>query len=634
MSDRPISDYALLADCQTAALAGRDGSVDWLCLPHFDSRAVLGRLLDKDAGHWSLRPSAPFTVRRAYLADTMVLRTEFRTATGTVALTEALAAGPNERGHELGTHAPHVLLRALDCTDGRVEIEAEFAPRPEYGLIRPLLIPEDGHVRCHGGPDTLDLSTPVPFSVAGGDMARARFPLCAGQRAAFALQHAPAGRSPSAWTQAEIMEQLHGTIDSWRSWSALHQSYEGPWRELVHLSGRVLQGLTFQPTGAVVAAPTTSLPEEPGGVRNWDYRYAWVRDASFTLDALWVAACPDEAEAFFRWMAHAAAQAPDRRLDLQIMFGIRGERDLSERRLAHLSGWRGSSPVRIGNAAWSQRQLDVYGELLSAAHRLCDYLGGLDGPARAFLAGLADAAAERWREPDQGIWEVRSAPQHFVYSKLMCWVALDRAVALAGELDAAHRVPDWERTREEIRAAIEEHGWSEAAGSYTQAFGSDVLDASVLMMPIVGFTDANAPRMTATIRAIRERLMDPAGLVHRYQDAEDGLPGGEGAFLLCTFWLAHALAMAGELARAREVFDRAVGCANDVGLLAEEFDTAAGEPMGNFPQAFSHIGLVNAAWAISRAEQGDTRTFAAGQARPQPGGCFRFGEAAAVPRNR
>jgi GH15 family glucan-1,4-alpha-glucosidase len=329
-----------------------------------------------------------------------------------------------------------------------------------------------------------------------------------------------------------------------------------------------------------------------------------VRDASFTLEALWVAACPDEAEAFFGWMAQAAANAPDHSRDLQIMFGIRGERDLTERELHHLSGWRGSSPVRVGNAAWGQRQLDVYGELLGAAHRLRRYLCGLDTPTKQFLAGLADAAAARWTEPDQGIWEVRSGPQHFVYSKLMCWVALARAIDLAEDLDATDRIPDWTRTREEIRAAIEEQAWSERAGAYTQAFGSDLLDASVLVMPIVGLTPADSPRMRATIDAIRERLTSPAGLVYRYLATDDGLPGEEGTFLLCTFWLAHALAMAGETEAARTYFGRAASAANDVGLLAEEVDPATGELLGNFPQAFSHIGLIGAAWAISQAEEG------------------------------
>ncbi|MFE0454141.1 glycoside hydrolase family 15 protein [Streptomyces sp. NPDC058914] len=598
--DRPISDYALLSDCQGAALVNLDGSVDWLCLPHFDSRAVLARLLGPQAGHWAIHPAGPYTADRHYLPRSLVLRTQFSTRTGTVTVTDALATGLNERGHNLGEHAPHLLLRVVECTGGQADIEMEFAPRPEYGLVTPLLIPVEGGLRCHGGPDTLGLCCPLPLKVT--DTARATTRLRAGHRLAFALRQIPAGGHPTLLTQNEIVAHLQDTISGWRSWSELHQSYQGPWEELVHHSGRVLQGLTFQPTGAIVAAPTTSLPESVGGVRNWDYRFAWVRDASFTMDALWVAACPDEAEAFFRWMAQVAASDTAHCESMQIMFGIRGERDLTERELPRLPGWRGSRPVRIGNGAWQQRQLDVYGELLAAAHRLRDYLGDLDDPTTAFLIACADMAATSWERPDHGIWEVRSDPRHFVYSKLMCWVALDRALALADTLHAHDRVPHWIKARDGIRAAIEEHGWSEQAGAYTQAFGSDVLDASALMMPIVGFLPAAAPRMRATIDAVRDRLTGNDGLVYRYLGADDGLPGEEGTFLLCTFWLAHALALSGDTRAAREVFERAARCANDVGLLAEEVDPHSGELLGNFPQAFSHIGLVNAAWAIHQAE--------------------------------
>jgi len=339
-----------------------------------------------------------------------------------------------------------------------------------------------------------------------------------------------------------------------------------------------------------------------GGGRNWDYRYAWVRDASFTLQALWVAACPDEANRFFAYVSGAAASQVRRGGHLQIMFGIGGERDLSERELPHLRGWRDSAPVRVGNGAWVQSQLDVYGELLDAAARFPDQLVAASPSTHQFFIDLADAAALRWREKDQGIWEVRGEARDFLYSKLMCWVALDRAVGLAGALGAGARVEDWTRTREEIAAAILTEGWSDAAGAFTQSFGSDALDASNLMMPIVGFLPAGDPRMRATIEATAARLTDDRGLVYRYR-AHDGLDGEEGTFLLCTFWLAQALALAGETARARATFERAVAFANDVGLLAEEVDPATGELLGNFPQAFSHIGLVNAAWALVTAGQ-------------------------------
>jgi GH15 family glucan-1,4-alpha-glucosidase len=339
-----------------------------------------------------------------------------------------------------------------------------------------------------------------------------------------------------------------------------------------------------------------------GGERNWDYRFAWVRDASFTLEALWVAACPDESQKFFSWMAGTVASQLGSGSDLQIMFGIGGEHDLTERTLPHLSGWRDSRPVRIGNGAWEQRQLDVYGELLGAAQRLAEQLGGIDENTKAFLIEVADAAAARWQETDQGIWEIRGEPRAFVYSKLMCWVALDRAIDMAELLNADRdTVARWAATRDEIKEWILERGWSDSSNAFVQAEGSDDLDASNLMMPIVGFLPADDPRILGTIRATEERLTDDRGLVYRYR-AHDGLEGEEGTFLLCTFWLAHAQALAGQTDRARSTFERAIAYANDVGLLAEEVDEASGELLGNYPQAFSHIGLINAAWAISQAE--------------------------------
>jgi alpha,alpha-trehalase len=457
-------------------------------------------------------------------------------------------------------------------------------------------------VAARGGADVMVLSGPSDPAIEGST-ARLRFTLRAGEAVGFALQHRLIEEeAPSTWTQDQIAAGIDGTTRAWRKWSSVHQRYEGPWSDLVYHSGRVLQSLMYQPTGAIVAAPTTSLPETIGGERNWDYRYAWVRDASFTLDALWVAACPDEADKFFSWMTSTVASQIDSGSDLQIMFGIGGEHDLSERELPHLSGWRDSRPVRVGNAAWSQRQLDVYGELLGAASRLSEQLAEIDEPTCRFLVQVAEAAASRWQEKDQGIWEIRGEARDFLYSKLMCWVALDRAIALASLLKADDRVERWSVIREEIRAAIMKGGWSEKAGAFTQSFGSDELDASNLMMPIVGFLPASDARMRATIDATEERLTDGRGLVFRYR-TEDGLGGSEGTFLLCTFWLAQALAMAGEADRARAVFERAIAFANDVGLLAEEVDEETGELLGNFPQAFSHIGLINAAWAITEAER-------------------------------
>jgi GH15 family glucan-1,4-alpha-glucosidase len=534
----------------------------------------------------------------------MVLETTFRAEAGTAVLTDALALGRGDRGHQLGAGSPGVLLRRLQCTEGKLQVDVTYAPRPEYGLIHPILEVVTGGITARGGASRLLLSGPPGFQLEGAT-ATARLHLTAGQSVNFALQHGRLSEAPlTTWDTGEIDTRLQDTVEGWRSWSAIpgHQSYQGPWRDLVLHSGLVLQALTFQPTGAIVAAPTTSLPETIGGERNWDYRYTWVRDASLTMDALWVAACPHEAGKFFGFLADAAAAELRRGSDLQIMFGVGGEHDLSERELTHLAGWRDSRPVRVGNGAWQQRQLDVYGELLGAAHRLSGQLGQLDPVTQQFLTAAADMAASRWTEKDQGIWEIRGEPRDFLYSKLMCWVALDRAVALAPQLGAEDRTGKWAATRDQIHAAILERGWNEQAAAFTQAFGSADLDASSLMLAITGFLPGDDPRIKATTDAIAARLTDERGLVYRYL-AHDGLTGEEGTFLLCTFWLAHAQALAGELDQATTTFGRAIAAINDVGLLAEEVHPASGEMIGNFPQAFSHIGLINAAWAIAQAQE-------------------------------
>jgi GH15 family glucan-1,4-alpha-glucosidase len=623
MSTTPIADYALLSDRHSAALVSRDGSIDWLCFPRFDSPSVFGRLLGEKAGHWSIRAIHATQVTRHYVDRTMVLETTFRTPTGVVTITDTLAMGEGNRGHDLGKGAPHLLLRRAKCIEGEVELSLKYVPRPEYGLIQPNFhAVDDGVVASRDG-DVLVLSSPIALTVDPElSSVSGRLQLRDGESAGFALRHSKESETdpPRVLSQSEMGERLDDTVSAWESWSELHQAYEGPWRDLVHHSGRVLQALSFAPTGAICAAATTSLPETVGGSRNWDYRYAWVRDASFTIQALWVAACPDEANGFFDYVTSAAAGSLDGGGDLQIMFGIGGETDLTERELPHLEGWRHSVPVRVGNGAWNQRQLDVYGELLGAVYRLSDQLfddtsgrmplvapdkpgAGPDlAPAtRRFFVQLADTAARRWREKDQGIWEVRGEPRDFLYSKLMCWVALDRAIALADRLDVSNRVESWKQTEGHIREAILARGWSHRANAFTQSFGSDDLDASSLMLPLVGFLPSDDPRVLATINATEEHLTDDRGLVYRYR-THDGLQGDEGTFLLCTFWLAQALARAGQPARARTVFERAAAFVNDVGLLAEEVDPVSGELLGNFPQAFSHIGLVNAAWAISEIE--------------------------------
>ncbi|MDQ3664611.1 MAG: glycoside hydrolase family 15 protein [Actinomycetota bacterium] len=612
MSNTPIGDHALIGDRHSTGLVDRAGSVEWLAFPRFDSPSVFARLLGNEAGYWQVQPVGEWRSTRRYVENTLVLETTFSTDSGTLVLTDLLAMGRDNGGHRLGMDVPHLLVRRLECTQGAVEVSLDYRPRPEYGLIVPLLATVDGGVTARGGAEWLVISVPFELEVGHGT-ATGHHHLQAGETVHLGLHRTTLEQTPArVWSQQELAEQVDNTVDAWRSWADMHQSYEGPWADLVHHSGRVLQALSYQPSGAVVAAATTSLPEEVGGERNWDYRYSWVRDASFTMEALWVAACPDEADDYFAFMTTAAASGvgPDRAL--QIMFGIGGEHDLTERELPHLEGWRDSRPVRVGNEAWSQRQIDVYGELLGAAYRLADQLSDLDDQTKAFLAACADAAAREWNERDQGIWEVRGEAQHFLYSKVMCWVALDRAIALADKIGGEDRVEAWTRTRDEIWQTVVDKGWSESAKSFTQYIGSDDLDASNLMMAIVGFLPADDPRMMATIDATEQRLTDDRGLVFRYrtEGGVDGLAGEEGTFLMCTFWLAEALALSGQPERAREVFERAASFVNDVGLLAEEVDPDTGELLGNFPQAFSHIGLVNAAWAISQAEQLE--------AQPQP----------------
>jgi len=606
MSTLAISDHALLSDRHSAAVVTSDGCVAWLCFPRFDSESVFASLLDDEGGHWWIRPDGVgvAAVSREYVDDTMVLRSTYRTASGTFEITEGMELGTAPDPHRLGEHAPHTVLRTVRCTSGRAGLVMDFRPRPDYGHVVPAFDLVTGGIVARGGSGRLTLSTTLPMQIFDGAVT-ARFTLEAGESTALAMQFAPIDQAvPATYSGPAIETALTDTIDAWRAWSDLHQTYRGPWQELVHQSGRVLQALSYQPTGAIVAAATTSLPEVVGGGRNWDYRYSWVRDASFTMQALWVAACPDEAHEFFDFMTTAGASALPQR-HLQIMFGVGGEQDLTERSLPHLSGWRGSAPVRVGNGAWDQPQLDVYGELLDAAFLLRGQLGEVTPSTQGFLIALADAAADQWQRPDNGIWEIRGEPRQYLFSKLMCWVALDRAIDLADRLDASHRVEEWRRTAGLIRAAILEEGWNHEIGAFTQSFGSSDLDASALMLPIVGFLPADDPRIQSTVDAIIGGLIDERDLVIRYRRGSDvdGLEGREGSFILCTFWLAQVLAQCGRVAEARALFERAIEHVNDVGLLAEEVDAETGELLGNFPQAFSHVGLVNAAWAIHLAEE-------------------------------
>ena len=593
-SNLSIGDYALVSDCQTAALVHKDGSVDWYCPPRFDAPSVFARLLDESGGHWSIRPVGDFGSERAYLEDGMVLRTEFRAEGGRVALTDALALGEGARGHEIGQRSPHVLLRRIEGLEGEVEVEVEFFARLEYGLTEPLLRAPEGGTRivARAGPTQLHLFTGRPLEVVGTE-ARARFVVRAGEEIDFALVYERAAGEIEEPPAPQVGAALDNAREGWASWSGVHKSYQGAYAREVHRSALVLQALTYVPSGGIVAAPTTSLPAVAGGEDTWDYRYAWLRDLSLVLRALWVAACPDEAEWFFYWIDRAGGGCPSGQL--QIMYGVEGERDLTEHFLGHLKGFRGSRPVRVGNDAWTQRQFDVYGEVIDAAYLLQDQFGEeFDPPTARLIRALADGAAEQWREPDSGMWEARDKERHYLSSKLMCWVALDRAVELAPRLGDGADAGRWKESREEIRRAILEKGWNEEVGAYTGAFGSERLDASVLLMPLVGFLPAEDERMEATVRKIETDLA-PNGLVRRWA----GDPNG---FLLCTYWLVECLARSGRIKEAVELFEKTTSsCANDLGLLAEQADPETGELWGNFPQAFSHVGLINAAWCLSQA---------------------------------
>jgi GH15 family glucan-1,4-alpha-glucosidase len=587
-----IADYGFVSDTNTAALVSRDGSIDWYCPGRFDAPAVFARILDPDAGHWSLHPTEAADVERSYAGDSLVLRTRFRTGSGTVEILDALALRPGSDGHGIGHDVPRVLVRVVRGVEGIVRMTSDLRARFDYGLSLPTCSTSDDVVVLRRGSVTLQLGADVAVDV-DRDAVTAEFDVSAGDEVGFTLAHAGTFRAdePSRRDAGELMA---ATREGWESWMDLHRGYDGRHTDLVRRSALVLQGLTFQPSGAVVAAATAGLPEELGGDDNYDYRFVWLRDLSMTLQAQWVAACPDEPARFFRWLTAAVGVLDG--TDPQILYGIEGERIVTEQELGHLRGFAGSRPVRIGNAAWEQRQLDVMGEVLNAAHLLRDQLQ-FDDHTRRLLLQLTEHAADRWRDADAGMWEARDRHRHYVTSKVLCWVALDRAIDLADRLDATDRVARWREIRDEIHATVLADGWNEQAGAYTGAFGSDQLDASVLLMPIVGFLPATDERMRATIDRIEGQLAVD-GAVRRWRT-------DPGSFLLTAFWLVECLALAGDTERAEAWFDRTAAHANDLGLMSEEIDPATGAFTGNFPQAFSHVGLVNAAWRLTQVERGD-----------------------------
>ncbi|MFL5846914.1 MAG: glycoside hydrolase family 15 protein [Solirubrobacteraceae bacterium] len=584
-----VGDQALLSDCQSAALVSSGGCVSWWPAPRFDSASAFTALLDDDAGHWTICPAEPFESERRYRDDTLVLETLMQTETGAVKVIDALVFAHGARGHEIGRDVPHALARVVEGIEGDVELAVEFVPRPEYGLAVPQLVEDDEGLATRGGPERLFLRGDRPLEAAESS-ARGAFMLRAGETVGW-IVHRVAGALAEAPPLLDPHAAIADTTAAWRSWCELHEHFEGEHADAVRFAGIVTQGLTYQPSGAVVAAPTTSLPEIRGGHSNWDYRYGWLRDAAMIARALSIATCSDEAVRYFDWIVHAGTGCSDDD-HVQVVFGVDGERDLSEHELTHLDGHGGARPVRVGNAAWEQTQLDVLGHVLDCAWVLRDDLDLGEPVTRRFLRQLADRAAEEWREPDSGIWEGREDERHYTVSKLGCWTALDRAVRLADRLggDAAA----WAEARDEVRETILRESWCEERNAFAGSLGSDHLDAGVLLMPLVEFLPADDPRMASTIAAIEDELGHD-GLLRRWTGAEDG------AFLLASFWLAECHARAGALDRADAVFARAAGAANDVGLLAEEVELASGEALGNTPQAISHVGLVTAAVAITEA---------------------------------
>jgi GH15 family glucan-1,4-alpha-glucosidase len=577
----PIEDYALIGDCQTVALVARDGSIDWLCFPRFDSGACFAGLLGTDEhGHWQLSPvDPPRAIHRHYWPGTLILETEYETDSGVVAIIDWMPPRYT---------APDV-MRFVVGRRGTVPMRMDLVIRFDYGSVVPWVQRSADGIRAIAGPDTLYLRTPVPLR--GKDLRTvAEFSVTAGERVPFVLTWTPTyAPIPNVLDPAH---ELDATATWWRTWSD-RCTYQGAWREDVLRSLITLKALTYAPTGGLVAAATTSLPEQLGGVRNWDYRYCWLRDATFTLYALMTGGYTDEAQAWRNWLVNAVAGEPAK---LQIMYGLAGERRLTELELGWLPGYEGSAPVRIGNGAYSQHQLDVYGELMDALH--VARRAGLSSSAEAWRLQLALVRflETAWREPDEGIWEIRGLRRHFTHSKVMAWVAMDRAVKAVERFDLPGDAARWREIRDEIRSEVYARGFDKKLNSFVQYYGSTDVDASLLMLPLVGFLPATDPRMVGTVAAIQAQLCRD-GFVERYpsNSGVDGLPPGEGAFLICSFWLADNLALQGRADEARELFERLLALRNDVGLLAEEYDLQARRLVGNFPQAFSHLGLINTA---------------------------------------
>ena len=584
-----LEDYALIGDTHTAALVGRNGSIDWLCLPRFDSHACFAALLGDDQhGHWILAPAEDVhRTQRRYREDTLILETDFETAEGAVRVIDCMPVRP---GHP-------TVVRLVEGLRGRVRMSMELILRFGYGSVVPWVQRHAGGLHAIGGPDAVYVSSPVqtkgtPF------ITEADFTVAAGDRLPFVLIWHPSHESVPDAPDAD--EAIEATRDWWTRWVSQGR-HDGTWREAVIRSLITLKALIYAPTGGIIAAPTTSLPEHLGGVRNWDYRFCWIRDATYTLYALLAAGYKQEAEAWRDWLIRAVAGDPGQ---LQIMYGVAGERRLTEQELPWLPGYERSSPVRTGNAAWGQLQLDVFGEVMDTLHQARRTGVSTNERGWAIQSHMMEYLESKWKEPDEGIWEVRGHRRHFTHSKVMAWVAMDRMVRDIEDFHLPGDVARWKRVRQEIHDEVCAKGFDPAHNTFTQYYGSRQVDASLLMIPSVGFLPAHDPRVVGTVEAI-ERELGHDGLVLRYSHTEsdrvDGLPSGEGTFLACSFWLADTYALQGRRHDADALFRKLLALRNDVGLLSEEYDTAAKRLVGNFPQALSHLSLVNTAYTLVTA---------------------------------
>jgi GH15 family glucan-1,4-alpha-glucosidase len=593
---RPIGDYAFISDCHSVALVSREGSIDWCCMPRVDSASIFGRLLDADHGGFcSIRTTDDAQASRRYAGDSLVLETTFRSSSGEARLLDCFTM------REGGARRPYrQLLRVVEGQRGWLELEFRANIRFDYGEVEPWIKRRGiGVYAAIGGNDGLLVTSDVDLQRVDHHDLAVSFAIRAGQRVRFSLEYLPAQQldlpdlpRPES---ADLDDRLEATLGWWKRWSERIR-FASPDAPAARRSAIVLKGLQNAPTGAIAAAPTTSLPESRDGDRNWDYRFSWVRDSAFTVRSLAALGADAEADGFRRFIERSAAGST---ASLQIAYGVGGERRLTELRLDRLEGWQGIGPVRIGNAAAKQNQLDVYGELLDLAWRWHQRGRGPDDDYWRFLLDLVDTAAERWQEPDRGLWELRGEPRHFVHSKVLCWVALDRGLKLADECLRRAPTRRWAKVRDEIREAVEHDGYDADRGVFTQSFGSKALDAALLLLPSVDFVAYDDPRMLRTAEAVRTDLDDGNGLVLRYR-TDDNLDGQEGAFLTCSFWLAECLARQGRVQEARELFDRVSSCGSDLGLFSEEYDSRAGELLGNFPQGLSHLSHIAAAVALAQ----------------------------------